>query len=138
MGTHHTEQRQSLPCVRAPCLGGYLCQWCWPGPGYLFLGIITQERARNKAHVLSWLQNHPSLDFHFIQLPLEKEKPKEGMCGVTWESSLSAPIPHVGVCDTKTKLCCGNLVSLEAVLLWAVVELLYIGSGSCMSLWSWF
>lgn len=102
-----------------------------------FPGNNNPGESKKQSSCLSWLQNHPSLDFHFIQLPLKEEKLR-GMCGVTWESSLSPPIPHVGVCNTKTKLCCGNLVSLEAVLLWAVVEPLYIGSGSCMSLWSWF
>lgn len=69
-----------------------------------FPGNNNPGESKKQSSCLSWLQKRPLLDFHFIHLPLKSEKPKEGR--VPRESSLSPPNPHVGVCNTKTKLCC--------------------------------
>lgn len=105
------------------------------GTGVPFLGNNNPGESKKQSSHLSWLQTHPSLDFLFIHLPLKNEKPKEGC--VPGESSLG-PRANVGVCNTKTNLCCGNLVSVEATLPWAAAGPLYIGSGSCMPLWPCF
>lgn len=92
MGTHHTEQRQSSALRRnssspgiadergteqgkSSCPGGSPYERGYRlGPGYLFLGIIIPGESKKQSSHLSWLQNHPALDFHFIHLPFKKKK----------------------------------------------------------------
>lgn len=59
------------------------------GTGEPFPGNNNPGESKKQRSHLSWLQNHPSLDFHLIHLPFKNQKPKEGR--VPRESPLSAP-----------------------------------------------
>lgn len=56
------------------------------GKGVPFPGNNDPGESEKQSSCLSWLQTHPSVDFHLLHLPFKKEKPEKG--GVLWESSL--------------------------------------------------
>lgn len=56
------------------------------GTGVPFPGNNDSRESEKQSSRLSWLQIHPSVDFHLLHLPFKKEKPEE-RC-VLWESSL--------------------------------------------------
>lgn len=125
VGTHPAEPRQSSAIGRnlsspgvanerlAKCKGsppapaGPCVNEVPAGPGVPFPGTNNPGESKKQSWQVSWLQNHPSLDFHYFQLPFKNEKPEEGR--VPWESSLG-PWVSGGFCSTKITLCCGSLV----------------------------
>lgn len=125
VGTHPAEPRQSSAVCRnlsspgvanerlAQCKGsppahaGPCVNEVPAGPRVPFPGTNNPGESKKQSWQVSWLQDHPSLDFHYFQLPFKNEKPEEGR--VPWESSLG-PRVSGGFCSTKINLCCGSLV----------------------------